>query len=237
MPDRVQPRLRALEHGHQHDDAGPEHDRPVGHDQRPAGDVHVQAADLPGRPERPGRSRPAGARRVEHEPGQRDQPEPARLRADRHRRRPAGRAVPGEQARDHAVGADPGRHGLHGRGQLHRPPGRPRRRRRPHRGLVPQQQPGRRRRLRDHRAGRLDGLDAAQQPPDRQADVRVLDDDQLGRDATGTGRTAISNGRLVGFTNNAAGRELPRPARARGTGSRRSRSRTTWSRTASATTR
>ena len=66
------------------DGAGPEPDRAVDHDQRPAGDLHVQAADLPGRSERPGRSRPAGARRVELEPGLGDQPEPARLRADRH---------------------------------------------------------------------------------------------------------------------------------------------------------
>ena len=108
--------------------AGPEPDRAVDHDQRPAGDLHVQAADLPGRPERPGRSRPAGARGVELEPGQRDQPEPAGLRADRHRRGAAGRAVPREQARDHAVGADPGRQRLQGRRQLHGPPRRPRRR-------------------------------------------------------------------------------------------------------------
>ena len=92
-----------------------------------------------------------------------------------------GAAVPREQARDHAVGADPGRQRLQGHRQLHGPPRRPRRRRRRHRGLVPQQQPGRRRRLRHHRARRHDGLDAAQQPPDGQADVRLLRHDQLGR--------------------------------------------------------
>ena len=76
------------------------------------------------------------------------------------------RAVPGEQARDHAVHADPGRHRLHGHGLLHRPPGRAHRRRRHDRGLVPQRHPGRRRRLRHDRAGRHRGLDAAQRPSD-----------------------------------------------------------------------
>ena len=51
--------------------------------------------------------------------------------------------MPREQARDHAVGADPERRRLQGHDQLHRPPGRPRRRRRLDRGLVPQQHDGR----------------------------------------------------------------------------------------------
>ena len=128
VPDRLQPRLRAHQRRREHDDARPGPDRAVGHRQRPAGDVHVQAADVPRRPERPGRSRPAGPRGVELEPGQRDQPEPAGLCAGRRRRGAAGRAVPREQARDHAVGADPGRQRVQGRRQLHGPPRRPRRR-------------------------------------------------------------------------------------------------------------
>ena len=46
--------------------------------------------------------------------------------------------------------------------------------------------------------------------PTRQADVRVLDHDQLGRRRPRTGRTAISNGRLIGFTDNAPGRRTSR---------------------------
>ena len=65
VPDRVQPRLRAHEHRHAAATSpGPNMTVAVDHDQRPAGDVHVQAADLPGRPERPGRSRSRRARRV-----------------------------------------------------------------------------------------------------------------------------------------------------------------------------
>ncbi len=58
VPDRVQPRLRAHErvHRRQRHRHGPEPVRAVDHDQRPAGDLHVQAADVPGRSERPGRS-------------------------------------------------------------------------------------------------------------------------------------------------------------------------------------
>ena len=61
--------------------------------------LHVQAADLPGRPERPGRSRPARARRLEREPGERDEPEPARLLAAGQQHHAERDAVPGEQAR------------------------------------------------------------------------------------------------------------------------------------------
>ena len=83
-----------------------EHDRQLRDGERPAGDVRVRAADVPGRPERAERPRPAGARGVEREPRQRDEPEPARLLAAGQRQRPERDAVPREQARDHAVGAD-----------------------------------------------------------------------------------------------------------------------------------
>ena len=100
--------------------------------------------------------------------------------------------MPGEQARDHAGGADPGRHRRHGRGQLHRPPGRPRRRRRlaPRAGSATT--PRRRRRFVTTEPIGHDGLDAAQQPPDGQADLRLHDDQLRPGD-----RTAISNGVLV----------------------------------------
>ena len=156
--------------------AGPEHDRERGQDQRPAGQLPLRPADLPRRPERAGRPGPARASGQPDQPGRRRrrQPAPARLHAARHGRRAAGPAVPGDQARDHAQRADPERHRVQGHRLLHRPPRRAHRRRRLHRGLVPQQQPGRRRLLRDHRAARDDGLDAAQQPPDGQADLRLL---------------------------------------------------------------
>ena len=112
----VQPRLRAHERLHQHHGPGPEPDGPVDHDQRPVPATFTfKQPTYPGNPNGLDDPEPARARRVELQPGQRDQPEPAGLRADRHLRRPAGRAVPGEQARDHAGRADPGRHGLQGR--------------------------------------------------------------------------------------------------------------------------
>ena len=58
---------------------------------------------------------------------------------------------------------------VHRQGRLHRQAGRPQRRGRHHRGLVPRP----RRRLRDHRARRLGGLDAAQRLPGGQADLRL----------------------------------------------------------------
>ena len=58
-----------------------------------AGHVRAPSADLPRQPERAGRSRPARARRVEHQPGLGDQPEPAGVRAGRQQRGPAGRPV------------------------------------------------------------------------------------------------------------------------------------------------
>ena len=128
VPDRVQPRLRAHERRHEHDDARPGPDRPVGHDQRPAGDVHVQAADLPRRPERPGRSRPAGARGVELQPGQRDQPEPAGLRAGRHDAALQGVQCPANKLVITPSAPIPAGTRLQGRRQLHGPPRRPRRR-------------------------------------------------------------------------------------------------------------
>ncbi len=96
-----------------------------------AGDVHVQAADLPRRPERPGRSRPARARTAcNTNPVIGDQPEPAGLRADQQQRRPR-RALP---CGDTKLVITPARRSrparLQGRRQLHGPPGHPRRTRR-----------------------------------------------------------------------------------------------------------
>ena len=133
----------------------------------------------PGDPQRPGRPGPAGPPGLAGHPGRRPrpQPAPARLLAAGHRQRrqrPERRAVPGQQARDHPAAAAARRRGLPGVGRLHRPARRAPRRRRLDRGLVPLRQPGRRRWVRHHRAGRHRGLDAAQQPPERQADVRLL---------------------------------------------------------------
>ena len=172
VPHRLQPRLRADERQHRR----AEHGRHLRDGERPARDLRVRAADVPGRPERAERPRPAGARDVERQPRQRDEPEPARLLAAGQRQRPERESVPREQARDHAFGADPvGRHLRRAR-RLHRPAGRPRRRRRLDRGLVPGQHDrgAERRQLRHDRAGGHGVLDAAQQPPDREADLRLL---------------------------------------------------------------
>ena len=75
------------------------------------------------------------------EPGERDEPEPARLLAAGQQQHAERDAVPGEQARGHAVGADPGRDDVHGHGQLHGPARRAHRRRRLDRGLVPHRRP------------------------------------------------------------------------------------------------
>ena len=105
------------------------------------------------------------------------------------------------------------------------------------RGLVQQQHPGRRRRDRDHRAVRLDGLDAAQQPRVGQADLRRPLDGQLR-----PGRRAGRQPRLhrpgpSGLEGRQrAGRELPddRLAHVQLALGRADRA-PTWSRTASAT--
>ena len=94
VPERLQPRLRSAQLDHQHDRPGPRLHGRVDHRQRAAGDVQVRPADLPGRSQRPGRSRSAGA---SHRPGdadQRRQPEPAGVRADVQRRRTAEPSVP-----------------------------------------------------------------------------------------------------------------------------------------------
>ena len=217
----------------------------LGRDQRPAGDVHVRAADLPRRPERPERSRSRRARRVEREPGQRDEPEPAGLLA-------AGRAATsqnGTQCPANKLVITPSapipeRHDLHRHDRLHRPPGRARRRRRLDRGLVPRQY--------DRRADDgafvttepvgTDVVDAAQQPPDARS-----------RPTTSTTRPTSARRRsprrarrlhaadrhdrtrpVPPTSREPARRELPRRLVRPGTGTRRSRSRTTSSRTASA---
>ena len=108
----------------------------------------------------------------------RPQPAPAGVLAAGHRRRrqrAERRRLSGEQARDHAAATAARRAAVFQVvGRLHRPAGGPPRRRRLDRGLVPLRRAGRRRRVRDHRAGRHRGLDAAEQPPERQADVRLL---------------------------------------------------------------
>ena len=139
VPDRLQPGLRA----DQHQPRGAEPDRQLGRGERPAGRVHVRPADLPGRPERPGRPRPARARGLEREPGQRDQPEPTGLLAAGRQQLPERHPVPGEQARDHPLVADRGRLDVHRAGRLHGTTGRARRRRRLDRGLVPGEHDGR----------------------------------------------------------------------------------------------
>ena len=221
VPDRLQPRLRA-DVDDERRDAGPEHDGRLGHGQRPAGDVRVRPADLPRRPERPGRSRPAGPpdrrRSTRSAPTNPNSAGVLAERARRATRRAERPAVPGEQARDHAVGADPERRDLRRHGQLHRPPRRPHRRRRHDRGLVPVEHPGRRRRLRHDRAGRHRGLDAAQQPPDARS-----------RPTTSTTRSPPAGRRSPTASSSAstrqpARRELPRRLDDAGTGTRPSRS-------------
>ena len=112
VPDQLQPRLRAAVRQHQR---GPGHDGQLGHRERPPGPVQLRPADLPGRPERAGRPEPRRARGVADQPGRRPGQQPAAAGllagAAEHRRRGglAGRhPVPGQQARDHAVGADHG---------------------------------------------------------------------------------------------------------------------------------
>ncbi len=124
VPERLQPRLRAHERQRQR----AEHDGQLGPGERRRCRVHVQAADLPGQPERPGRPRPARARHLQRQPGQRHQPQPAGLLpvgGQQHAERPT---VPGQQAGHHARRADPDRHDLHRHGQLHRASRRPHRR-------------------------------------------------------------------------------------------------------------
>ena len=133
VPDRVQPRLRAHQAASQ-PSRGPN---------LTVGSAHVPSGDLPssnftGHPNRPGRPRSPPPRGFADQPGLGDEPEPARLLLVRHRRAAsAGRAVPGQQARSHAFGADPGRPDLHRDGQLRTEAIAARGRRRPHRGLVP----------------------------------------------------------------------------------------------------
>ena len=70
-------------------------------------------------------------------------------------------------------------------------------------GWFRQRQPGRRGRLRHHRAGGHRGLDAAQRPSDAQAHLRLHDTVTLGK-------TAIANGELVSQRNNGSSRRFPR---------------------------
>ena len=174
VPEQLQPRFRAQVREHQ---GGPGHDRAVGHRERPAGRLHLRPAHLPGRPARAERPQPRRARGVADQPGRRPEAQPAAARllaGTAQHPHPAGRAgrhaVPGQQAGDHPRGADREWLGVHRDGQLHRQAGRAQRRGRHHGGLVPRP----RRRVRDHRAGRFRGLDAAQRLPGGQAHLRLL---------------------------------------------------------------
>ena len=238
VPDRVQPRLRALEHDHERVRPRPGHDRQLGHDQRPAGDVHVQAADLPRRPERPGRSRSRRARRRRNSnPVNATNPNPPACAptgtsaALQGVQCPANKlvitpAAPIPAGTDYTVTVNyTGRPGVHVDGD----------------GLTE----GWFRNnnagvgdgaLRHHRAGRHDGLDAAQQPPDassrRTTSTSTI---ELGRGDRH--RPHVDRQRPPDRLHRQRRRTRTSPAaRAPSTGSRRSRSRTTWSRTASATT-
>ena len=204
----------------------------------PATFVH-QAADLPRRPERPGRSRPARARRVEHQPGLGDQPEPAGLRAGRQQR---GRSRASSAVTTKLVitpaAADPGRDELQGRRQL----------RRPARASASNPSLGTEGWFKNNtpagdgamvttRAVGHDGLDAAQQPRVGQADLRRPLDGQLRPGARRRRPTACSSAPAAWSRRSSTRRTRTtrRPARARSTGTRPSRSAPTWSRTASAT--
>ena len=107
-----------------------------------------------------------------------DEPEPARLLAAGQQRHAERDAMPGEQARRHAVGADPRRDDGHGHDQLHGPARRAHRRRRLDRGLVPHRDCRRRGLVRDDRAGRQRLVDADEQPPAGEADLRHLRHDE-----------------------------------------------------------
>ena len=139
-----------------------------------------------------------------------------------------GDAVPGQQARDHAGEPDPrparrssvtvyytGRPGVHrdGDGTTE--------------GWFRYNSPAGRRQLRHHRAGRHRGLDAAEQPPDARS-----------RRTTSTTPSTPGAPRSPTASLPASPTTRPTPrspaARAPGTGIRPSRSRATWSRTASA---
>ena len=58
-------------------DDGPNMTRQLGARERPAGELHVRAADVSRRPERPERPRPAGARGLAAQPGRRARRQPA----------------------------------------------------------------------------------------------------------------------------------------------------------------
>ena len=105
MPDRLQPRLRAHEQQRQRPD--PDRRTPSRSNGQPASFEFVQPT-YPGDPNGQNDPDPARARGLEREPRQRDEPEPAGVLAAGQRQRPERHAVPGQQARHHAVGADRG---------------------------------------------------------------------------------------------------------------------------------
>ena len=125
---------------------------------------------------------------------------------------------------------DPGRHDVHGHGRLHRPARRAHRRRRHDRRLVPQR----------HAAG--DGGFVTTEPVGTE-DWMPLNDHPTAKptydfyDTVNTGKTAIANGELLSTRRTTRRTRTSRTARRPGIGTRRRRSRATWSRTASATIR
>ena len=235
VPDGLQPRLRADVSEHE---GRPEHDRRLGARERPAGELHVRAADVSRRPERPERSRSARARGRRRSPrlaGRRTTRYPPACSPELLSTNPNKRfSLDGTQCPANKLVITPsspipsgasfvvqvnytGRPGVHNDGD----------------GTTEgwfRVEPARRRgRLRHDRAGRDRGLDAAEQPSERQADVRLLR--HRARSARPRSPTASSSRRR-----RTCRTRTSRAARRRGTGTRPRASRRTWSRTASART-
>ncbi len=217
---------------------GPDMTVGVGARERAAGELHVRPADLPRRPERPERSRPARARGRRAQPGRRPgRTTPSRPRARRSCLSPNPNKqfdLDGTQCPANKLVITPSSPIASGatvrrRGQLHRPAGRAQRRRRHDRGLVQGRPAGRHGQLRHDRAGRDRGLDAAERPPEREADLRLLRHRAARQDGDRERRARLAAGEP-------ARRRTSPAARRPGTGTRRRGSRRTSSRTASART-
>ena len=124
VPERLQPRLRADERRTRRDGPGPDMTvSSVTVNGQPATFKFVQPT-YPGDPNGQDDPDPLAHAVLEREPGQRDQPEPAGLRAAGQATARRTGAVPGEQARDHAARRRSRAGRLQGDGQLHGPPGR-----------------------------------------------------------------------------------------------------------------
>ena len=180
MSDRLQPRLRADVAEHH---GRPEPDGRLGARERPAGDVHVRPADVSGRPERRrtipirARIRPASSIRSAARRTTRSRP---RARPSCRRRNPNkqfdldGTPCPANKLVITPSSPIPsgatfvvqvnyaGRPGVHNDGDGTTE------------GWFRVGTAGRPRQLRHDRAGRDRGLDAAERPPEREADLRLL---------------------------------------------------------------